>query len=123
MVALALEGSFASVIGGAPAAAVVFPREVRKRVERDERVKKLRRKLGVGRAIDRIRISAELERVRTEVMFEKRGEVAQEFDAIHSVERAIEQGSLDGIVRPEHLRARIVQELDKFYQKVFVEKK
>ena len=36
--AMALRGTYASVIGGAPAAAVVFPREVRKRAETDARV-------------------------------------------------------------------------------------
>ncbi len=38
----AVEGSFASVIGGAPAAAVVFVREVRARTERDPRLVALR---------------------------------------------------------------------------------
>ena len=62
-------------------------------------------------------LQTKLENLRMEVMLEKRGEVAAEFDAIHSVERAIQQGSLDGIVAPENLRERIVQELDAFYQK------
>jgi len=39
----ALTGSFASVIGGAPAAAVVFAREVRARAATDPRIAKLRR--------------------------------------------------------------------------------
>src|SRR5437773_2319708 len=37
--AFALEGSYASVIGGGPAAAVVFAREVRARVASDARIK------------------------------------------------------------------------------------
>src|SRR5262249_56248371 len=40
--ASALEGSFASVIGGAPAAAVVFAREVRARAAADPTVRRLR---------------------------------------------------------------------------------
>ena len=36
--AFAIEGSFASVIGGAPAAAVVFPRDVLRRANADPRV-------------------------------------------------------------------------------------
>ncbi len=39
----AVEGSYASVIGGAPAAATVFAREVRSRTENDPRVVELRR--------------------------------------------------------------------------------
>ena len=38
LVTLALEGSHASVIGGAPAAAVVFAREVDNRTREDERI-------------------------------------------------------------------------------------
>ena len=38
MKVVALEGSFASVIGGAPAAAVVFPRLVQKNTLQDQRV-------------------------------------------------------------------------------------
>src|SRR5690349_24630031 len=41
MTVLALEGSYASVIGGAPAAAVVFAGEVDKRVGADPRVREL----------------------------------------------------------------------------------
>ena len=41
MEVLAVEGSFASVIGGAPAAAVVFTREVDERTRADERVRAL----------------------------------------------------------------------------------
>ena len=37
----ALEGTYASVIGGAPAAAVVFARDVKKRTQNDERVRAL----------------------------------------------------------------------------------
>ena len=45
MEVLAVEGSFASVIGGAPAAAVVFTREVDERTRADERVQALERAL------------------------------------------------------------------------------
>ena len=38
---IALEGTYASVIGGAPAAAVVFSREVEKRTAADPRVAEL----------------------------------------------------------------------------------
>ena len=41
MVVLALEGTYASVIGGTPAAAVVFAREVEKRTRADQGVRDL----------------------------------------------------------------------------------
>jgi hypothetical protein len=45
MTVLALEGSFASVIGGAPAAAVVFAGEVEKRTSADPRVREVESRL------------------------------------------------------------------------------
>ena len=96
---------------------MVFPREVNRRVEADARVVSVREELQRAQSMERLRLRTKLETLRMEVMLEKRGEVAAEFDAIHSVERAIQQGSLDGIVAPENLRERIVQELDSFYKK------
>ena len=49
MEVLAVEGSFASVLGGAPAAAVVFTREVNKRTASDPRVRELEAAFGRGR--------------------------------------------------------------------------
>ena len=44
----AVEGSYASVIGGAPAAGVVFVKEVNVRTEQDPRVASLRERLAAG---------------------------------------------------------------------------
>ena len=112
---LALEGTFASVIGGAPAAAVVFPRDVRRRVDADPRVEDLRAALRTGPKANRPLLREQLETVLTDVMLEKQGEVAQEFDSIHTVERAVEVGSLDRIVSAASLRAAIVEELEGAY--------
>jgi acetyl-CoA carboxylase carboxyltransferase component len=100
----ALTGSFASVIGGGPAAAVVFTREVRARAARDPRIMKLRWEAGSsGR--DR------LESAWKEILLEKQAELAAEFDSIHSVERALEVGSLEAIVEPEDMRRYLIGEL------------
>jgi acetyl-CoA carboxylase carboxyltransferase component len=100
----ALTGSFASVIGGGPAAAVVFTREVRARAARDPRIMKLRWGSGSsGR--DR------LESAWKEILLEKQAELAAEFDSIHSVERALEVGSLEAIVEPEDMRRYLIGEL------------
>ncbi|HXV37386.1 MAG TPA: carboxyl transferase domain-containing protein, partial [Myxococcota bacterium] len=104
--AAALSGSFASVIGGAPAAAVVFTREVRARAAMDPRIAKLRRESG---ASGRERLEAAWK----EVLLEKQAELAAEFDAIHSVERAREVGSLEAIVKPEDMRSYLIGELRK----------
>ena len=43
-----------------------------------------------------------------EVTLEKQAELAAEFDAIHSVERAREVGSLEDIVAPPRMRAYLI---------------
>jgi hypothetical protein len=46
-----------------------------------------------------------------EVLLEKQAELAAEFDSIHSVERALEVGSLEAIVEPEDMRGYLIGEL------------
>ncbi|MCB9644368.1 MAG: hypothetical protein H6728_14950 [Myxococcales bacterium] len=108
MTALALEGTYASVIGGAPAAAVVFPHEVRKRSESDERVISARKLLQQAPEERKPRLREELDRVIEEVLLEKQGDVAREFDQIHSVERAVRVGSLDQVIQPAQLRPSVI---------------
>jgi acetyl-CoA carboxylase carboxyltransferase component len=105
----ALRGSFASVIGGAPAASVVFGREVRARAAADPRIAPLREAL--GRAGDD-EARARFERALAEITLEKQAEVAEEFDRIHTVERAREVGSLEAIVEPARMRAWLIDRLD-----------
>jgi acetyl/propionyl-CoA carboxylase alpha subunit/acetyl-CoA carboxylase carboxyltransferase component len=111
LTALAVEGSFASVIGGAPAAAVVFPREVRKRAEADPRVLAAKKALTAAPAGRRPRLREQYESVLADVVLEKQGEVAKEFDAVHSVERAVRVGSLDAVIRAAELRPAIIERL------------
>ena len=101
--AAALEGSYASVIGGGPAAAVVFSRDVRARALADPRVQALARRVGVS---DDARVA--YERTLAEVTLEKQAQVAEEFDAIHSVQRAREVGSLEEIVSPLDMRPYLI---------------
>jgi acetyl-CoA carboxylase carboxyltransferase component/biotin carboxyl carrier protein len=110
---LAVEGSFASVIGGAPAAAVVFAGEVDTRTNTDPRVRDLQKALrGAGEA-ERATIAAQLREVRVAVRAEKLGEVAAEFDRIHSIHRAVEVGSVDAVIGPHELRPRIIEVLER----------
>ena len=111
--ALAVRGSYASVIGGAPAAAVVFPREVMRETMADERVMALDQELKTAPESERPAIRERAEALRAQVMLEKRGEVATRFDAIHSVDRAVKVGSLDAIIEPRELRPAIIGELDR----------
>jgi acetyl-CoA carboxylase carboxyltransferase component len=96
---VAVEGAYASVIGGAPAAAVVFTRDVRARTAADPRV------AAAGQH--------ELHAVTEAVRSEKLGEVASEFDHVHSIDRALAVGSVDRIIRPEELRPYLVEALER----------
>jgi acetyl/propionyl-CoA carboxylase alpha subunit/acetyl-CoA carboxylase carboxyltransferase component len=98
----AVEGSFASVIGGAPAAATVFAREVKARTERDAEVRKAREQPGGGL----------VETIAT-VRAAKLGEVAEEFDQVHTIERARAVGSVDRIIPAARLRPYIVDALER----------
>ncbi len=109
----ALEGSRASVIGGAPAAAVVFARDVNKRTDADPRVVAARAELAEASGSARVRARAKLQTLRREVHSEKLGEVAEEFDGVHSVHRAQEVGSVHHVVDPGGLRRYLVDALER----------
>jgi hypothetical protein len=113
MEVLAVEGSFASVIGGAPAAAVVFTGEVNARTRADERVLLLERRLANASDDERGTVLVELAGVRESVRVEKLGEVAAEFDAIHSVQRALEVGSVHRIITAESLRPALIEAVER----------
>ena len=42
------------------------------------------------------------------VRSEKLGEVAAEFDRVHSIQRAVEVGSVDAVIGAEELRPRLI---------------
>jgi acetyl-CoA carboxylase carboxyltransferase component len=109
----ALEGTHASVIGGAPAAAVIFSREVDRRTRQDARVVELERAIADSERGDRARLLAQLEETREAVRSEKLGEVAGEFDHVHSIQRAQEVGSVHHIVPPERLRPYLIEAVER----------
>ena len=109
----AVEGSFASVIGGAPAAAVVFVREVRARTERDPRLVALRDRMAAAGDGDAAALRAAYEEAHEAVRAEKLGEVAAEFDGIHTIQRALHVGSVDRIISAAELRPYIVDALER----------
>lgn len=109
MTVLALEGSFASVLGGAPAAAAVFAGDVNARTAADPRVRDLEARAADATGTDRAALIAELDELRSSVRAEKLGEVAAEFDGIHNIQRAVEVGSVDAVIRAAELRPRIIE--------------
>ena len=112
MTVLAVEGSYASVIGGAPAAAVVFAGEVDRRTAGDLRIQNLQRRMSNATGVARARIGTELADLRSTVRVEKLGEVAAEFDGVHSIQRAVQVGSVDAVIGAHELRPRLIDALD-----------
>ncbi len=113
----ALEGTYASVIGGAPAAAVVFAREVDKRTRRDPRIAELEREIADPSRTDKAALRARLGEMLEAVRSEKLGEVADEFDHIHSVQRAQKVGSVHHIVPPVRLRPYLIEAVERGMEK------
>ena len=109
----ALEGTFASVIGGAPAAGVVFAGEVDTRARQDPRIKALTAELAVSTDEERRGRKAHLDELLRAVRAEKVGELAEEFDREHSVQRALRVGSLHTIIAPESVRPYLVSALER----------
>ena len=109
----AVEGSYASVIGGAPAAATVFAREVKRRTEKDPRVRAAREGAAAASGTDAARMRTLLTEATEQVRSEKLGEVADEFDGIHTIERALRVGSVDRIIAAADLRPYVVDALER----------
>jgi acetyl-CoA carboxylase carboxyltransferase component/biotin carboxyl carrier protein len=113
MEVVAVEGSYASVIGGAPAAATVFAREVRGRVEADPRVVAAKKLLAGTTGAEATERRARLAEITEQVRSEKLGEAAGEFDAVHTIDRALAMGSVDRIISAADLRPYVIDALER----------
>ena len=117
METLAIDGAFASVLGGAPAAAVVFTREVDQRTDADERIVILRQRISAATGAERVALQAELAELRPVVRAEKLGQKALEYDAVHTIQRAREMGSVDAIIPGARLRPELIAALERLIAK------
>ena len=109
----AVEGSYASVIGGAPAAAVVFAREIDTRVASDPAIRDLEQRVAAAEPEERARLRAQLEDLRAVIHAERLGDVAEEFDAVHDIHRALKVGSVHRIIEPSRIRPYLIDALER----------
>jgi acetyl/propionyl-CoA carboxylase alpha subunit/acetyl-CoA carboxylase carboxyltransferase component len=109
----ALEGTYASVIGGAPAAAVVFAGEVEARTRKDPRLQALSEAMAKAGSADKGRLRAQWDELFKIIHSEKLGELASEFDSIHSVQRALDVGALNRIISPANLRPYLIDAVER----------
>ena len=109
----ALEGTYASVIGGAPAAAVVFAGEVEARARKDARLQTLNQAMAQAEGAEKGRLRAQWDELFKVVHSEKLGEMAAEFDRVHSVQRALDVGALNYIIPPANLRPYLIHAVER----------
>ena len=114
---VALEGTYASVIGGAPAAAVVFAREVDARARKDPRLQELSQAMAKADGADKSRLRVQWNELFKVVHSEKLGELADEFDRVHSVHRALQVGALHRIIPPATLRPYLIDAVERGIRK------
>ncbi|HYL07692.1 MAG TPA: carboxyl transferase domain-containing protein, partial [Candidatus Udaeobacter sp.] len=117
----AVDGSFASVIGGAPAAGVVFAGEVQRRTRDDARVVQLEQSIVSASAGEKGALRASLAALLAEVRSEKLGQLAAEFDAVHNVQRARQVGSIHRIVAPSNLRPYLIDAVERGMRRVIAQ--
>ena len=109
----ALEGTYASVIGGAPAAAVVFAGEVEARTRKDPRLQALSQAMAQAEGAEKGRLRAQWDELFKVVHSEKLGEMADEFDRVHSVHRALEWARCNYIIPPANLRPYLIDAVER----------
>jgi len=109
----ALEGTYASVIGGAPAAAVVFASEVEARTRKDPRLEALNKTMAQADGMEKGRLRAQWNELFKVIHSEKLGEMAGEFDRVHSVYRALGVGALNHILPPANLRPYLIDAIER----------
>jgi acetyl-CoA carboxylase carboxyltransferase component len=114
---VALEGTYASVIGGAPAAAVVFAGEVEARARKDARLEALTQAMAKAEGKEKAALRAQYNELFKVIHSEKLGEMAQEFDRVHSVHRALEVGALHKILPPATLRPYLIDAVERGIQR------
>jgi acetyl/propionyl-CoA carboxylase alpha subunit/acetyl-CoA carboxylase carboxyltransferase component len=110
---VALEGTYASVIGGAPAAAVVFAGEVEGRARKDPRLQALSQAMTAAEGAEKHRLRIQWDELFKVVHSEKLGEVASEFDGVHSVQRALKVAALHHILPPANLRPYLIHAVER----------
>jgi acetyl-CoA carboxylase carboxyltransferase component len=109
----ALEGTYASVIGGAPAAAVVFAGEVEARARKDARLQSLNQAIALADGAEKGRLRSVWDELFKVIYSEQLGKMASEFDRVHSVQRALDVGALNYIIPPDKLRPYLVDAIER----------
>ena len=115
----ALEGTYASVIGGAPAAAVVFAGEVEALARKDPRLQTLSGRMTTADPVEKGRLRSQWNELYKVVHSERLGRMAAEFDSVHNVQRALRVGALHHIIPPGKLRSYLIDAVERGMRKAY----
>ena len=88
-------------------------REWDARARKDSRVQTLAQALTTADSADKPRLQHDVDELFNIVHSEKLGEVAAEFDRIHTVHRALKVGALQEILPPADLRPYLIRSLER----------
>jgi hypothetical protein len=86
---------------------------VRRRTARDPRIVELDQRIEAADGAERQRLRGERAVAWPEVHAQRLGELAAEFDSVHSVERALRMGSISRIIGPSSLRPYLVDAVER----------
>ena len=92
---------------------MVFANDVEARARKDPRLQTLTEAIERANNIEKSRLRAQWDELFKIVHSEKLGEVAEEFDRIHSVHRALKMGALNEIIPPVQLRPHLIHALER----------
>ena len=62
---------------------------------------------------ERASLVTDVTQLRSSIRSEKLGEVAAEFDGVHSIERAVKVGSVDAVIRAAELRPQLIAAIER----------
>jgi len=86
----------------------VFARDVSARISDDPRVTAMADEVAQAEEVHQAQLRVELAELRIAVRSEKLGEVANEFERIHNIERALAVGSVHAIIPARELRSYLI---------------
>jgi hypothetical protein len=92
---------------------VVFSGEVDARTAADPAVRELEGRIAESDGAKRAALATELVEVRSAVRAAKLGQVASEFDTVHSIQRAVAVGSVDAVIKARELRPQIIAAVER----------
>jgi hypothetical protein len=79
----------------------------------DERIRSLDERIAAAEGAERQALRAQRSRLWADVLAQQRRACAERFDSVHSVERAVQMGSVSSIISPSSLRGFLIEAVER----------